>query len=319
VCQGEQVPGKRNQGDRDGESVNAAAEKLYGLPPDRFVAARTELVKQAKAVKDADGAGAIGKLAKPTAVAWLANQLVRADRDEVTALLDLGAELRDATAALDAARLRELTAQQRGMIAGLVRRAKELGSSAGQPVSESTARGLEDTLHAALVDGQAAADLVAGRLTTALESSGFPGMALTAAATSARNSARKTAGSSPRRPSAPAGRAAPPAGRPAERELQRAEDELAAAQDDQRVTAAERAAAQQAADDAAAAADSAAADVERLSTELDEARQVQRTVDKAHRQAVRALADAERAERQASARADRAAARRADLGAKDRR
>jgi hypothetical protein len=300
------VPGKRRQGETGGKpTFDAGVEELYGLPLDQFIAARTELVKQAKAAKETDSAAELARLAKPNAVAWLANQLVRAHRNEVDDLLELGQTLRAATAALDAARLRELSGQQRRKVAALVALAKQLGSSAGQPASEATARALEDTLHAALADPEAADALVAGRLSTGLASSGFPGMALGAAPAAPKKAASKASKSS----KASKAEKAPPE----PRELQRAEANLAAAQDDRDETAEAREQAHQAAASAAADAEAAAQEVERLSEELDEARQAQRAADKTSRQAVRALADAERAARQASARLERATARHDDL------
>ena len=55
--------------------VSAAAAELYGLPLGEFTAARAERARQARSGGDADAARVIGRLAKPTVVAWLANTL----------------------------------------------------------------------------------------------------------------------------------------------------------------------------------------------------------------------------------------------------
>ena len=55
--------------------------------------------------------------------------------------------------------------------------ARRLANAAGRKVSEDTARGLEDTLRAALVDPHAAEALAAGRLTEGMQNSGFGGLA----------------------------------------------------------------------------------------------------------------------------------------------
>jgi hypothetical protein len=170
----------RGSGDQ-ADSVSAATDQLYGLPLTQFTAARSDRAKQARAVGDRDSAAVIAKLPKPNVVAWLANQLARREADGLRALLDLGDSLRQATAELDAARLGELSRQQRQILSALTSRARELSTEAGQAVSDSTVRGLEDTLHAALADEEAAQELVRGQLTVGLSRTGFPGLDAAAA------------------------------------------------------------------------------------------------------------------------------------------
>ena len=69
-------------------------------------------MKQARAAGDGGAAVAIGKLAKPNRVAWLANQLVREDADGIRALLQLGESMRQATASLAAEQLRQASRQR---------------------------------------------------------------------------------------------------------------------------------------------------------------------------------------------------------------
>ena len=57
--------------------LESTAAELYGLAPGDFVAARTAAEKQARAEGDRELAGKIRALGKPTAAAWVANQLVR--------------------------------------------------------------------------------------------------------------------------------------------------------------------------------------------------------------------------------------------------
>ena len=54
-----------------------------------------------------------------------------------------------------------------------MQQARQIARDTGHPVSETTVRALEDTLHAALADEHAAEQLLAGRLTEPLERSGF--------------------------------------------------------------------------------------------------------------------------------------------------
>ena len=59
-------------------------------------------------------------------------------------------------------------------MASLVRQARQVAEAADIRPNEATIRGLEDILHAALAEPDAAEALTAGRLTGTLRSSGFP-------------------------------------------------------------------------------------------------------------------------------------------------
>ena len=150
---------------------------LYGLPLNEFISVRIEREQQAKSANDKDLAAEIHRMAKPNTVAWLANQLVRRHRDEIQTLLEVGSEMRDATATLSGNRLRELSRQQHQLIRSLVQQAERLTNSAGKQLDGGVARGLEETFHAALVDQAAADVLAAGRLTVGPSSTGFGNLA----------------------------------------------------------------------------------------------------------------------------------------------
>ncbi len=158
------------------DAVRAAADELYGLPLEQFTAARNDKAKQVRGQGDGEAAAEIAKLAKPSTVAWLANHLARQHADQVGRLLELGESMRRATAVLDAGQLRQLSAQQHQVVQILLQRAHGLADAAGLAFSASTARGLEDTLHAALADEVSARRLAQGRLTSGLSHSGFPGI-----------------------------------------------------------------------------------------------------------------------------------------------
>jgi hypothetical protein len=203
------------------DPVAAAAADLYGLPLGQFTAARAERARQARS-GDPAAARAIGRLAKPSVVAWLANQLARDDPAGISALLDLGTAMRAATAALDAAELRQLSRRQHDLVQGLAARARDRAAGAGLGFSPATERGLTETLHAALADEQAAAQLAAGRLTAALSRSGFPGLdaraadaAAWAAPAPAPASGRRAARTPAEPPTGPPASGHRPAGTPA--------------------------------------------------------------------------------------------------------
>lgn len=273
------------------DRLDQVADELYGLPPGDFVAVRNARAKEAKADGDRDLAAAITALAKPTKVAWLANQLVRQRRDDVAPLLELGAGLREATASLSGEDLRRLTKQQHQLVHALVQQARAL---AGGPVTEDVADGVDKTLRAALADDDLAAQLLQARLTDGLSFAGFGGSAGAAAPVRPKLAVVEEP---PRRSGAEA-RAA------ARREaIDLAEQALAEARMRAAATEQEREA-------AAAAADAAAAATRALLERLDELRaeQEQVKVDKeaaelAERTAHKSLEVAERAARGAARKA----------------
>jgi hypothetical protein len=286
--------------------LDTIADELYALPPEDFVAARTAWERQARGGGDRDLATRIRQLGKPTTVAWLANQLVREHPEEIEPLLELGAGLREATAALSGDDLRRLSQQQHQVVTALVRQAAHIATGAGHDVTDATVRGLEETLRAALADGELADQLAAGRLTGALQHVGFgltPGSQAEAAA--------------PRRAREHSGGFATPASAESlakERQaalleqLQRdvADAEAAA----EAATAAdERARAEL--ESAKAAVGKLAGAVSRLQAELDEAVRAHARSERDERKARATAHDADLAARKAERRLEQAAARRA--------
>jgi hypothetical protein len=256
----------------EGVSLDDIATELYGLPPQEFTAARNARAKEVREAGDKDLAKQITALGKPTMVGWLANQLVRERPDELRSLLELGGLLREATANLAGDELKELSRQQRRVVHALVQQARGLAGAAGHPVSEDTARGLEETLHAALADQGAADQLAAGRLTGVLSRTGFPGATPTPAAARGAQAKRAPADAD--------------AARRAEEQARQAAEEAEA----------ERERAQAALDEAGAALDAAAQRVEELKRQLADAGEEHVA---AQRQARAAREAAEKADRQA--------------------
>ena len=94
-------------------------------------------------------------LRKPTAGAWLLNQLVRQHGDEVQQVLDLGAQLRAAQGTLGADELRALDRQRRQLTRAVAEQARDLGREAGRRVTDATTADVEETLRSAMVDAAA--------------------------------------------------------------------------------------------------------------------------------------------------------------------
>jgi hypothetical protein len=249
-------------------------------------------------------------------VAWLANQLVRAHRDEIEPLLALGADLREATANLSGERLRELSKQQHQVVYALVQQAKGLAAAAGRRVSSDTERGLEDTLRAALADGAAAEQLVAGRLTDALAPGGFGSPS--PSDQSARPSRTRRA---PGAPGAPGASGTAGAGRPAEsvdqrraRRIEEAERALAEAEEAATDSAETRDSARASLQSAEAQTMQARAQVKQLDEELERATGEQSRSEAAQRKARTTLDRAERNLSEARRKVELASARRDRIG-----
>lgn len=150
-------------------SAEDELDALYGVPPEEFTALRKELANAAKQRGDTDAARVIAGARRPTTAAWVVNALVRADPAAKDRLSELNAQLRAAHAAMDGARIRELSTTQRKLVSQLTRTGF---AAAGMPSPSAAVR--EDvtaTLQAAIADPEVAARL--GRLEKAQEWAGF--------------------------------------------------------------------------------------------------------------------------------------------------
>jgi hypothetical protein len=148
------------------------AEELYSLLPADFTGTRNQWAKQTKADGDADVAAAVSALRRPSVAAWVVNMMMRHQLDQMTQVLELGASLRQAQADLDGEALRELTRQRRQLTTAVTRQGRELAGELGVRVTESVAEQVQATLHAAMVDEDAAAAVRSGLLVSALEATG---------------------------------------------------------------------------------------------------------------------------------------------------
>lgn len=147
------------------------ADELYGVPPEQFVAARTEARDRARAAGDKELAAEIAALPKPATAAWACNLLVRRKPEEIAQLVELGGMMREAQLSLSGNQLKELGKQRSQVVAALSRQARALSQHEGHPVSSAIAEQVEDTLRAAVADAGEA--LLGGRLTAALSYTGL--------------------------------------------------------------------------------------------------------------------------------------------------
>ncbi len=154
------------------ETDEIAAE-LYLVPPARFVVARDQVVRQARAAGHRDLARELQALRRPTLSAWLINALTRYERPRMQQLFALGRDLRQAQTQLDTDRLRRLPAQREDLIAELLDRARRYAAEAGVQPTEAALSEVEETLHAGLVDLGAAAAVMSGHLVRPMSHAGF--------------------------------------------------------------------------------------------------------------------------------------------------
>jgi hypothetical protein len=149
--------------------LDDALRELYSSAPDDFLIRRGELAGSLRAAGDDRAAADIAKRRKPTLAAWVVNKLSLHDSSVLERITRLGDELRTTQHALDAPKLRELSAERRRLVADLCGEAFTL---AGR---DQPAVGLRDevrsTFDAAVVDPEIAAQL--GRLQRAEQFAGF--------------------------------------------------------------------------------------------------------------------------------------------------
>ena len=158
-------------------ALTAVTEELYGLHPTEFVSGRDELVRRLRGEGRREVATAVGKLRRPSPAAWAVNQLSRRDRARVEELVRSGDRLRAAQdralAGGAADELRDAARERREAVVALADTAAGLLAERGLAV-DAHRQEIADTLDAASLDPQAAAAVLAGRLSSALEPpSGF--------------------------------------------------------------------------------------------------------------------------------------------------
>jgi hypothetical protein len=146
-------------------------DDLYAAPYDQFISERNALVKR---TDDKDEASRIKALRKPTLSAWAVNQVARSHGDELRHLVELSDRLRGARGE----EVRSLSKERNAAVASLVERARAVLTDAGHSASAANIERITNTLQAASVDPEAVDDLVAGRLSTDMEPSGFASIPL---------------------------------------------------------------------------------------------------------------------------------------------
>ena len=150
-------------------------DRLYELPLSEFTSARDELVKRLRSEGDRERAQEIKTLRKPTAAAWLVNQLARERQLDVQRLLKAGESLTTSQAKAAAGKSLETFSEARRdeqrALERLAEAAREIAERAG--IGSAALGKATVTLRAASLTAEGRELLRSGRLTEELEPPGF--------------------------------------------------------------------------------------------------------------------------------------------------
>jgi hypothetical protein len=155
-----------------------AVDALYGLPLDEFTPRRDELAKELRSAGQRDEAEWVKGLRKPSAAAWLVNQLARTQKKDAGRVLDSGEALRSAQdQALAGEGSREEMAraaeEHADAMRALVAKAPGLLDREGGSPSEATLERAAETLRAIALDEEVRAGFASGRLTRERRAAGL--------------------------------------------------------------------------------------------------------------------------------------------------
>jgi hypothetical protein len=153
-------------------------DELYGLPLDEFTAGRDALAKELRQSGEREQAAWVKGLRKPSAAAWVVNQLARTQAKQAKRLLDTGERLRTAHERLlggeaGSEDLRRASDEQSDAVRELLANAPGLLDRDGNSPSRATLEKAEQTLHAVPLDERTSAAFAAGRLTEERRAAGL--------------------------------------------------------------------------------------------------------------------------------------------------
>jgi hypothetical protein len=289
--------------------VEAGIERLFELPPERFVAARDELARQLRKDGDAAAAKRVAGLRRPTVAAWAVNQAARRRPELVTDLMEAGERLRQAQrralSGLRGGGLRTAGAERRVAIDRLIAEASSVLEESGRS-PEPHRDAIATTLQAASVDEHAAAAVRAGTLDRELAApTGFgevTGLQLVQPPAEPKAPERPARPARPRRKLDPARR----------RELEAARRQRDQRWRESRAAAKAAAKAREEADQAAEAEAETAEAARRLAAQAAEARRAAEEARRAAEEARRVSDEARQAAETAKTRSQRAGRRARD-------
>jgi hypothetical protein len=277
------------------DALAEARDRLYGVPPEDFTAARNDLVRELRSAGRRNDAASVQKLRRPSVAAWSVDQAARADHHRVERLFAAGAALTeahgDASWGSSGTDVRSATQRRRALVDELTDAALAFAASVS-PNAETHRDAIAATWEAASIDPDVQPAVAGGWLDKELpRPSGFE---IGSVAPGGRVDVDRAPGTRRRLPAR--GSTAPTrdelAVRRAEAAVETAEDEVATAGEALSVAERELAGAR-------AGVDAASRRVDALEADLQAARA-------AAREATRAVQAAEKAEGRARTARDRA-------------
>lgn len=162
------------------------AEDLYALPLDEFTAARNRLARDLAKAGDKDEAARVKALRKPSAPAWVVNQLVRRRKKAAKDLMRSGERLRKAQEKSlgggGRGGLEKAVAAERDAVQALLAEARKISEEDGVKLSDANLAKVQDTLHAVSLDPEVRKAFEAGELVSDHEATGIDALALMAPA-----------------------------------------------------------------------------------------------------------------------------------------
>jgi len=175
-----------------------AVDALNGLPLEEFTPRRNELVKELRSGGGREEAAWVKGLRKPSAAAWLVNQLARTQKKEARRVLDSGDALRAAQDQALAGKggrdeLASAAAEHTDAMRTLLAKAPGLLDTQGGSPSQTALERAAETLRAVALDEQARAGFASGRLTREHQAAGLGFMAPSDAEPAALPARRKGA------------------------------------------------------------------------------------------------------------------------------
>jgi hypothetical protein len=181
-------------------------DALYGLPLDEFTPARDALAKELRGSGERDAGAWVKALKKPSAAAWVVNQLARSQGRDAKHVLDTGDALRTTQERALAGKgkpgeLGGATREHADAMRALLAKAPGLLDGDGHSPSSATLDRAEETLRAIALDDEARTGFACGRLTRERQAAGL-GFALADAGEPAPKRSRR-AGKEKPKPAAP--------------------------------------------------------------------------------------------------------------------
>lgn len=166
------------------DDLDQLVTSILARPLGEIVAARDEAVRRLKSEKRAAEAAELARLRRPSPPLWAANRLQELDPGALRELLDAGAAVRAAQAALLAGepdavqRLTESGPRFNAAVGGAAQTAFKLLVAEGHGAGADTERRLQSMLRAAAVgDDETCAAILAGRLLSEPQPAGFDPLA----------------------------------------------------------------------------------------------------------------------------------------------